>query len=168
MNSLALMLCAWLFSGLIGFGLGCAMGMTRDRLPDRILKNSATSSAASPPSGWVWCFCWYFPWGWDGFPWVFPPPLASPTGRSLSGAGFMSPGAPALTLSLMSFCKHRSAHPAEAGGRAGERICPLCPGQRGATLEPSVRRHGSWNMWPCRLTLQFASFAELFGGSGAG
>ena len=37
-NSLALMLCAWLFSGLIGFGLGCAMGMTRDRLPDRILK----------------------------------------------------------------------------------------------------------------------------------
>lgn len=37
-NSLALMLCAWLLAGLIGFALGCVMGMYRNRWPDKILK----------------------------------------------------------------------------------------------------------------------------------
>jgi len=36
-NSLALMFCAWLFAGLIGFALGCVMGMYQDRLPDKLL-----------------------------------------------------------------------------------------------------------------------------------
>ncbi|MBR2329012.1 MAG: hypothetical protein IKA58_03920, partial [Clostridia bacterium] len=36
-NSLALMLCAWLFSGIIGFALGCVMGMNRDGATAAIL-----------------------------------------------------------------------------------------------------------------------------------
>ena len=37
-NSLALMICAWLLAGIIGFLLGCVMGMYKDRFPDKILK----------------------------------------------------------------------------------------------------------------------------------
>ena len=37
-NSLALMLSAWVLAGLMGFVLGCLMGMYHDRLPDKILK----------------------------------------------------------------------------------------------------------------------------------
>ena len=37
-NSLALMVSAWVLSGLLGFGVGCAMGLFRDRWPDRLLK----------------------------------------------------------------------------------------------------------------------------------
>ena len=52
LNSLALMLCAWLFSGLIGFGLGCLMGMTRDRLPDKIIKQ-VCYILSSVPTFWL-------------------------------------------------------------------------------------------------------------------
>ena len=38
LNSLALMVAAWLLAGLIGFVLGCAMGMYKDRWPDKIIK----------------------------------------------------------------------------------------------------------------------------------
>lgn len=38
-NSFALMLCAWVLAGLIGFALGCVMGMYHDRMPDKSLKN---------------------------------------------------------------------------------------------------------------------------------
>ena len=37
-NSLALMFCAWLFAGIIGFALGCLMGMFQEKWPDKILK----------------------------------------------------------------------------------------------------------------------------------
>ena len=37
-NSLALMLCAWGLSGIVGFLLGCVMGMHRDRWQDKLLK----------------------------------------------------------------------------------------------------------------------------------
>lgn len=37
-NSLALMLCAWLLAGFIGFTLGCVMGMHKDKWQDKLLK----------------------------------------------------------------------------------------------------------------------------------
>lgn len=40
-NSLALMLCAWVFSGVIGFSLGCVMGMNRDKWQDKLIESSA-------------------------------------------------------------------------------------------------------------------------------
>lgn len=86
-NSLALMLCAWLFSGLIGFGLGCAMGMTRDRLPDRILKKLCYILSSIPTFWLGLVFLLVFSVGLGWFTWVFLPHWQSSTGRSLSGSG---------------------------------------------------------------------------------
>ena len=44
MNSLALMICAWLFAGIIGFTLGCVMGMFQEKWPDKILKKIGEES----------------------------------------------------------------------------------------------------------------------------
>ena len=51
-NSLALMICAWLLAGIIGFLLGCVMGMYRDRLPDKILKK-VCYILSSVPTFWL-------------------------------------------------------------------------------------------------------------------
>ena len=51
-NSLALMLCAWLLAGLIGFALGCVMGMYRNRWPDKILKK-VCYILSSVPTFWL-------------------------------------------------------------------------------------------------------------------
>ena len=52
LNSPALMACAWVFSGVIGFLFGCLMGMYRDRWPDRILKKICYL-LASVPTFWL-------------------------------------------------------------------------------------------------------------------
>ena len=51
-NSLALMLCAWVLSAIIGFSLGCIMGMYKDKLPDRILKKICYI-LSSVPTFWL-------------------------------------------------------------------------------------------------------------------
>ena len=47
-NSLALMLCAWVLSGVIGFVLGCLMGMYQGKWPDRLLKKIAYLISSNP------------------------------------------------------------------------------------------------------------------------
>ena len=151
-NSLALMLCAWLFSGLIGFGLGCAMGMTRDRLPDRILKKLATSSAASPPSGWDW------------FPLGFSTPIGVLNSEVTLWQRLHHLILPALTLSLMSFA-NIALHTRQKLVDVLESEYVLFARARGESAGTILRRHGLRNILLPALTLQFASFAELFGGS---
>ena len=51
-NSLALMLCAWLFAGIIGFALGCIMGMFQEKWPDKILKKICYL-LSSVPTFWL-------------------------------------------------------------------------------------------------------------------
>ena len=51
-NSLALMLCAWILAGVIGFTLGCVMGMYRDKWPDRMLKK-VCYLLSSVPTFWL-------------------------------------------------------------------------------------------------------------------
>ena len=51
-NSFALMLCAWILAGLIGFALGCVMGMYHDRMPDKSLKKLCYV-LSSVPTFWL-------------------------------------------------------------------------------------------------------------------
>ena len=102
-NSLALMLCAWLFSGLIGFGLGCAMGMTRDRLPDRILKKLCYI-LSSVPTFWLGLvFLLVFSVGLGWFPLGFSTPIGVLNSEVTLWQRLHHLILPALTLSLMSF-----------------------------------------------------------------
>ena len=51
-NSLALMICSWALAGILGFALGCLMGMFQNRWPDRILKKICYL-LSSVPTFWL-------------------------------------------------------------------------------------------------------------------
>ena len=163
-NSLALMLCAWLFSGLIGFGLGCAMGMTRDRLPDRILKKLCYI-LSSVPTFWLGLvFLLVFSVGLGWFPLGFSSPIGVLNREVTLWQRLHHLVLPALTLSLMSFA-NIALHTRQKLVDVLESEYVLFARARGERAGTILRRHGLRNIALPALTLQFASFAELFGGS---
>ena len=97
-----LMLCAWLFSGLLGFGLGCVMGMCRDRLPDRILKKICYILSSIPTFwlGLVLLLVFSVALGW--FPLGFSTPIGALNSQVTIWQRLHHLLLPALTLSLMS------------------------------------------------------------------
>ena len=102
-NSLALMLCAWILSAVIGFGLGCLMGMHRDRLPDRVLKKLCYL-LSSVPSFWLGLvLLLVFAVGLRWFPVGFSSPIGILSEDVTVGERLHHLILPAFTLSLMSF-----------------------------------------------------------------
>lgn len=163
-SSLALMATAWLLSGVIGFALGCVMGMLRDRWPDVLLKRLCYI-LSSVPSFWlglvlllvlsVWLR--WFPIGFSG-------PVGVLSGEVSLWQRLYHLALPALTLSVASFpniALHTRQKLSEVLGSEYV-LFARARGEGGWTL---LRRHGLRNILLPALTLQFASFAELFGGS---
>ena len=163
-NSLALMLCAWLFSGLLGFGLGCVMGMCRDRLPDRILKKICYILSSIPTFwlGLVLLLVFSVALGW--FPLGFSTPIGALNSQVTIWQRLHHLLLPALTLSLMSV-SNIALHTRQKLVEVMESEYVLFARARGETGRTILRRHGLRNILLPALTLQFASFAELFGGS---
>lgn len=163
-NSLALMLCAWLFSGLIGFALGCVMGMNRDRLADRIIKKICYILSSVPTFWLALVFLLIFAvWlGW--FPLGFSTPIGMRNEDVTLAQRLHHLFLPALTLSLMSF-SNIALHTRQKLVDVLESEYVLFARARGEGAWSILRRHGLRNILLPALTLQFASFAELFGGS---
>lgn len=163
-NSLALMLCAWVFSGLLGFALGCVMGMYRDRLPDRILKKLCYLLSSVPTFwlGLVLLLVFAVQLGW------FPIGFSSPVGVRSEDVTVWQKlyhlVLPAFTLSLMSF-SNIALHTRQKLLDVRSSDYVLFARARGESERTILRRHGLRNILLPALTLQFASFAELFGGS---
>ncbi len=163
-NTLALMACAWVFSGLIGFGLGCLMGANKGRLGDRTLKRFCLL-LSSVPSFWLGLLLlllFSVQLGW------FPIGLSTPIGVQSSDVTLWQKlhhlVLPALTLSLTSFA-HVALHTRQKLIDVLESDYVLFARARGETKGEILRRHGLRNIILPAITLQFASFAELFGGS---
>ena len=105
-------------AGLLGFFLGCVMGLYRDRWPDRIpaenLLPAVLGAHLLAGTGAAADFC--------SDPGVVPGGLSSPIGVLDADVTIWQRlyhlALPAITLSLMSFSNNRPAHPAEADGRA--------------------------------------------------
>ena len=102
-NSLALMLCAWILSGLVGFILGCVMGMYQDKWPDRVLKKICYL-LSSVPTFWlglvfVMVFAVWLKW----FPIGFSAPIGVAQEDVTLWQRLHHLVLPAITLSLMSF-----------------------------------------------------------------
>lgn len=163
-NSLALMACAWLFSAVLGFGLGCVMGMHRDKLPDRLLKKICYILSSVPTFwlGLVFLLVFAVSLGW------FPIGFSSPIGLLGSEVGIWQRLRhlilPAMTLSCISFA-NIALHTRQKLIDVLESDYVLFARARGAGRWTILRRHGLRNILLPGLTLQFASFAELFGGS---
>ncbi len=164
LNSLALMLFSWLLSGVIGFALGCLMGMTRDRLADRVIKKICYL-LTSIPTFWLGLLLLLVFAVWLGW---FPIGFSTPIGMLNSEVSVWQRlyhlFLPALTLSLMSFA-NIALHTRQKLIDVMESEYVLFARARGEGSWSLLRRHGLRNILLPALTLQFASFSELFGGS---
>jgi len=163
-NSLALMLCAWVLSGLVGFFLGCVMGMYQDKWPDRILKKICYL-LSSVPTFWlglvfVLVFAVWLKW----FPIGFSAPIGVTQEDVTIWQRLHHLALPAITLSLMSFA-NIALHTRQKLIDVLNSEYVLFARARGEGKWTILRRHGLRNILLPALTLQFASFAELFGGS---
>ncbi|MBQ6798066.1 MAG: ABC transporter permease [Oscillospiraceae bacterium] len=163
-NSLALMLCAWLLSGVIGFALGCVMGVFRDRWPDSILKKLCYL-LSSVPTFWLGLLFLLIFSVWLGwFPIGFSAPIGVAQGSVTLGQRLHHLALPAITLSLMSFA-NIALHTRQKLIDVLNSEYVLFARARGEGTWTVLRRHGLRNVLLPAVTLQFASFAELFGGS---
>ncbi|MBQ6059004.1 MAG: ABC transporter permease [Clostridia bacterium] len=164
LNSLTLMLCAWALSGVIGFFGGCVMGMCRDRLPDRILKRICYI-LSSVPTFWLGLiFLLVFSVRLKWFPIGFSSPVGVLSENVTLWQKIHHLILPALTLSLMSF-SNIALHTRQKLIDVLNSEYVLFARARGEGDWTILRRHGLRNILFPALTLQFASFAELFGGS---
>ena len=163
-NSFALMLCAWILAGLIGFALGCVMGMYNERMPDKILKKIC-SVLSSVPTFWLGLLLLLIFSVWLGW---FPIGFSSPIGVTSENVTIRQKLhhliLPAFTLSLMSF-SNIALHTRQKLIDVLNSEYVLFARARGEGKWTILRRHGLRNILIPALTLQFASFAELFGGS---
>lgn len=163
-NSFALMLCAWILAGLIGFALGCVMGMYNDRMPDKSLKKLCYV-LSSVPTFWLGLLLLLIFSVWLGwFPIGFSSPIGVTSGNVTIRQKLHHLILPAFTLSLMSF-SNIALHTRQKLIDVLNSEYVLFARARGEGKWTILRRHGLRNILLPALTLQFASFAELFGGS---
>jgi len=163
-NSLALMICSWLMSGTIGFVLGCIMGVYEGKWQDKFFKKICYL-LSSVPTFWLGLiflllFSVWLKW--------FPIGFSSPVGVLSENINIWQRlyhlALPAFTLSFISF-SNIALHTRQKLIDVLSSEYVLFARARGEDKWTILRRHGLRNiMLPC-LTLQFASFAELFGGS---
>lgn len=163
-NSLSLMLCAWILSGVIGFFLGCLMGMYQDRWPDKILKKICYLVSSVPTFWLALLFLLVFSVSLGWFPVGFSSPIGVVESEVTLWQRLYHLVLPAFTLSLMSFA-NIALHTRQKLVDIMNSEYVLFARARGEGRWTILRRHGLRNILLPALTLQFASFAELFGGS---
>lgn len=164
LNSLALMILAWVLAGIIGFSLGCIMGMYQDRLPDKILKKVCYIFSSVPIFWLGLLFLLIFAVNLGWFPIGFSSPIGMQSKDVTLGQKIYHLILPAFTLSLMSFV-NIALHTRQKLIDVLHSEYVLFAKARGEGKWTILRRHGFRNIILPALTLQFASFAELFGGS---
>ncbi len=163
-NTLALMATSWLLSGLIGFALGCVMGLWRGKWLDRLLKRICLF-LCSVPTFWLGLVFLLVFSVWLGW---FPIGLSSPIGVNNADVSLWQRlyhlALPALTLSFLSFA-NVALHTRQKLADVLESDYVLFARARGESTFTIMKRHGFRNILLPAVTLQFGSFAELFGGS---
>lgn len=163
-NTLALMGASWILSGLVGFGLGCVMGVFRNKWPDRILKRFCLLLSSVPAFwlGLVFLLVFSVWLGW--FPIGFSSPIGLENTEITLWQRLYHLALPALTLSLVSFAGV-ALHTRQKLSDVLQSDYVLFAKARGESTWVIMKRHGFRNILLPAVTLQFSSFAELFGGS---
>lgn len=164
LNSFALMILAWLLSGIIGFILGSIMGMHRDKIADRILKKICYI-VSSLPSFWLsLVFLLIFGVWLRWFPIGFSSPIGILSEDVTIWQKLYHLILPSFTLSLIS-AGEIALHTREKLISVLSSEYVLFARARGEKGWKIFLRHGIRNISIPVLTLQFSSFAELFAGS---
>lgn len=163
-TTLALMLTSWVLSGLLGFTVGCVMGLFRERWPDKILKRLCLIMCSIPTFwiGLVFLVLFSVILGWFPFGMATPPGV-SPEAVTL-GQRIHHLILPALTLSFLSFA-NLALHTREKLVEVYDSDYALFARARGESDLSILLHHGIKNSLLPAVTMQFGSFGELFGGS---
>lgn len=163
-TSLALMLTAWVFSGLLGFSVGCLMGVFRGRWLDRIVKRVCLFMCSVPTFwiGLVFLAVFAAALGWFPFGLAVPPGVSPESVTVAQRIHHLI--LPALTLSFLSFA-NLALHTREKLIDVYDSDYALFARARGESDVKILFRHGIRNALIPAITMQFASFGELFGGS---
>ena len=163
-NSLALMACAWVLSGVIGVVLGVAAGMHRGRILDRVVKGYCFL-LASTPTFWFALVALIVFSVWLGW---FPLDFSVPIGVSAADVTLADcvhhMVLPALTLSVLGVA-NIALHTREKTIDVLESDYMRFARSRGLTAWQAMRRHGLRNLALPAITLQFGAISEIFGGS---
>lgn len=164
MNSAVLMLVAWVISGVLGFVLGMVAGVYRDKWPDKVIKVYCFALAASP-TFWIALIVLMIFSVWLGwFPFGFSVPLGVPEHEVTIFDQIHHLILPALTLSVVGVA-NIALHTREKTIDVIESDYFRFAQTRGASTWAAMRQHGLRNLLLPAITLQFASIAEIFGGS---
>lgn len=162
--SLALMVVAWIISGIAGFLLGIIAGMKEGTWIDRLIKGYCFT-LASTPAFWLGLLLLMFFSVWLGW---FPIGLGSPAGVLSADVSMLERlkhlFLPALTLSILGVANvalHTRQKLVEVLDSEFIRFA-MANGERGVIL---LWRHGLRNVSLPAVSLHFASFGELFGGA---
>lgn len=163
-SSLLLMGTAWIISGVIGFLMGVVGALNKDKWIDRIIKIYCLT-LASAPIFWVGILLMIVlsvQLGW------FPIGLSTPIHSTLNDASWSDKlyhlVLPALTLSLTGVASI-ALHTRQKCIDVLDSDYVLFARARGEGNWLIMKRHGFKNILLPAITLQFASIAELFGGS---
>jgi peptide/nickel transport system permease protein len=164
MHSALLMAFAWMLSGIIGFTAGIAAALKKDSWVDRLIK-SYCYTLASTPAFWIGLLLMMIFAVWLGW---LPVGLGVPAGV-LSGSVTIGDYVkhmilPAITLSVVGIAPI-ALHTRQKLIDVMESdyiLFARARGERGMSL---LLRHGLRNIALPAITLQFASFGELFGGA---
>ncbi|HZG78797.1 MAG TPA: ABC transporter permease [Paenibacillus sp.] len=164
MNSIALMAAAWAMSGLLGFALGVVAAMKQGTWIDRWIK-SYCYMLASTPTFWLgllllMIFAVWLRW--------LPVGLGVPAGVAAEDATLLDRVRhlllPAMTLSVVGVA-NVALHTRQKLSEVLASDYILFARARGESGLALFARHGLRNIALPAITLQFASFSELFGGA---
>lgn len=164
MNSMSLMLAAWILSGFLAFILGVTAGIFRDSPVDKIIKTYALLLASTPTFWLALIMLMVF----SVWLQIFPIGLSAPLGVLSSEVTFFDTLhhliLPALTLSVTGVASI-TLHTREKMIDVMSEDYILNARARGQSLGHIARHHGLRNVMMPAITLQFASLSEIFGGS---
>lgn len=163
-GSLTLMSVSWLLSGAIGFAAGVIAAMRKDGWIDKAIK-AYCYTLASTPTFWLgllllMLFAVWLEW----LPVGLAVPAGVPADEVTFGDRFRHLVLPALTLSVVGIAPI-AMHTRQKLVDVLSSDFVLYARARGIKGLDLVRRHGLRNIALPAITLQFASFGELFGGA---
>ena len=161
--SLALMFAAWSFSGILGYAMGILAAVRKGRLTDKLIKTFCLA-LQSAPTFWIGLlslslFAVHLGW--------FPIGLAAPMGKAAEEVTISDRIyhmiLPAFTLSVLGIGKI-ALYTRQKFIEILNREFILYAKAKGESMGQIVMRHGIRNTLMPAVTVQFASFSELFGG----
>jgi peptide/nickel transport system permease protein len=162
--SLALMFTAWALSGILGFVLGTIGGAAQYSLLDKGIKTFCFI-LTSTPAFWIgMLFLMFFSIYLGWFPIGLSVPIGKAAGEVTLSERLHHLILPALTLSITGIASI-ALHTRQKIIDVLKSDYVLFAKARGEKRWDIIKRHGLRNIAIPAVTLQFASFSELFGGS---